>query len=132
MPPIAMRNCLRIGPEAAYQILPLLRPAVPSGDGDRVPVGMPPGDTQSFAARSMDHTRDLRLGHRMSKTVFLLLACCIQEGRGSRHVSFGKVFTPHSRCYDFLGYKLCWTMTINKWGISRGSNYSDRPGRPTG
>jgi hypothetical protein len=40
MPPIAMRNPLRIGPVATRKILLLLRPAIPSGDGARVPVGM--------------------------------------------------------------------------------------------
>ena len=72
MPPIAMRNPLRIGPGATRPILPLLRPAVLSGDGARVPVGMPPGDTQSFANRCWGDTRDRRSAAGCPKAGFLL------------------------------------------------------------
>ena len=83
MPPIAMRNPLRIGPGATRQILLLLRPqfSLETAPGYRSVCRL--AGRNPFADRSMDHTRS-PLGQRMPKCPRPFSSCSPAATRRSR------------------------------------------------
>jgi hypothetical protein len=69
-------NLLRKGPGATRKILPLLRHAVLSGDGARVPVGMRAWRYAILCASILGRHARSPVGHRMPQGRSFLLACC--------------------------------------------------------